>query len=340
VSGPLRFRLHEEDGTFGVFDSAGPQVFFAETRERALAEVARANRIVVQYPLTVSMRHLREMDAAWRRARGLPVPEEPAGMRIRVADPGGGTPDAPARGPAGPPAGTAAAQADVARALELARGAAARRSLEDRIATEARVLRTAVRFEREAEAVQRELTPELLRLRRALSGAWGKRAEAAEAALWRAAARQASTEEVLPALRAATDALHRSDTAPRTRDMRAGAEVADALERCAPLLVRAARVLESEAAHRVGPAPAVDLPPDVRLELFRDVCRASASGARSALAELRSLYRRSPDVSGLFRRMWTPLPAVEREAIRSAVPEMKAVLSEREGTATRSPRAR
>lgn len=79
-----RFTLYEDEGIFGVYDSAGPQVFFAETRERALKEVARANEIVALYPKTISMRHLREMDGAWRDARRLPRLPEPEGSRISV----------------------------------------------------------------------------------------------------------------------------------------------------------------------------------------------------------------------------------------------------------------
>jgi hypothetical protein len=83
-----RFTLYEHDGAFGVYDSVGPQLFFAETRERAVAEVERANKVAELYPQTISMRHLREMDDAWRDARGLPRLPEPEGRRITVPAPG------------------------------------------------------------------------------------------------------------------------------------------------------------------------------------------------------------------------------------------------------------
>lgn len=38
-----RFTLYEYEGIFGVLDSAGPQMFFVETRERAPEEVERAS---------------------------------------------------------------------------------------------------------------------------------------------------------------------------------------------------------------------------------------------------------------------------------------------------------
>lgn len=79
-----RFTLFEDEGIFGVYDTAGPEVFFAETRERALEEVERANEIVALYLNTISMRHLREMDGAWRDARGLPRLPEPEGPTISV----------------------------------------------------------------------------------------------------------------------------------------------------------------------------------------------------------------------------------------------------------------
>ena len=79
-----RFVLHEEDGLHGVYDRAGPQIYFSSYREEAVREVARANEIVRLHPNTISMRHLREMDAAWRRANGLPPLPEPEGRTIVV----------------------------------------------------------------------------------------------------------------------------------------------------------------------------------------------------------------------------------------------------------------
>lgn len=79
-----RFVLHEEDGLFGVFDRVGPQIFFADSRDQAVREVERANEIVRLHPTTISMRHLREMDAAWRRANGLPPLPEPEGRTVVV----------------------------------------------------------------------------------------------------------------------------------------------------------------------------------------------------------------------------------------------------------------
>jgi hypothetical protein len=83
-----RFRLYEDGDTFGVYDSAGPAVFFADTRERALAEVERANEIVAVYPNAISIGFLREMDGAWRDAHGLPWLPEPEGHKSSVHWPG------------------------------------------------------------------------------------------------------------------------------------------------------------------------------------------------------------------------------------------------------------
>jgi hypothetical protein len=69
---PPRFRLFEEDGVVGVYDSSRSHVFFAETRDGAEAAVKRANEIVARYPNIATVRSLRDMDAAWRHARGLP----------------------------------------------------------------------------------------------------------------------------------------------------------------------------------------------------------------------------------------------------------------------------
>jgi hypothetical protein len=66
----------EEDGRVYVWDCVGPQIFFAETRERAAAEVQRANAIVARYPNITTVRCLRDMDGVWRDAHGVPrLPE-------------------------------------------------------------------------------------------------------------------------------------------------------------------------------------------------------------------------------------------------------------------------
>lgn len=83
-----RFTLYDDGTAFGVRDRDG-QVFFAETRGRALAEVERANAIAALYPDVISMRHLREMDGEWRDARGLPRLPESEGRRIIVPAPEG-----------------------------------------------------------------------------------------------------------------------------------------------------------------------------------------------------------------------------------------------------------
>ncbi len=84
AAGPReRFSLYEEDGTFGVWDSVGPNVFFAETRERAEAEMQRANRLVARYPNIRVVRCLGDMDGEWRDARGLPRLAEEKGRPLR-----------------------------------------------------------------------------------------------------------------------------------------------------------------------------------------------------------------------------------------------------------------
>lgn len=71
-----RFRLHEDGGRIGVLDQIGPQLFFAATREQALAEAERASKIVARYPNIVTVRGLAAMDAKWQQEHALePVPE-------------------------------------------------------------------------------------------------------------------------------------------------------------------------------------------------------------------------------------------------------------------------
>jgi hypothetical protein len=91
-----RFTLYEEDGTFGVWDNVGPNVFFAETRERAEAELQRTNRLVARYPNIRIVRCLGDMDGEWRDARGLPrLPEEKGRPLRRRALPTQSEPSSP-----------------------------------------------------------------------------------------------------------------------------------------------------------------------------------------------------------------------------------------------------
>jgi hypothetical protein len=91
-----RFSLYEEDGTFAVWDTVGPNVFFAETRERAEAEMQRANRLVARYPNIRVVRCLGDMDGEWRDARGLPrLPEEKGRPLRRRALPTRSEPNSP-----------------------------------------------------------------------------------------------------------------------------------------------------------------------------------------------------------------------------------------------------
>jgi hypothetical protein len=91
-----RFSLYEEDGTFGVWDNVGPNVFFAETRERAKTDMQWANRLVARYPNIRVVRCLRDMDGEWRDARGLPrLPEEKGRPLRRRALPTRSEPSSP-----------------------------------------------------------------------------------------------------------------------------------------------------------------------------------------------------------------------------------------------------
>lgn len=72
-----RFSLHVDGETIGVWDSRGPQFFFADTRERAEAEMQRAEWLAARYPNIRAVRCLRDMDGECRDTRGLPrLPED------------------------------------------------------------------------------------------------------------------------------------------------------------------------------------------------------------------------------------------------------------------------
>jgi hypothetical protein len=82
-----RFSLYEEGEIIGVWDSRGPQFFFADTRERAEAELQRAEWLAARYPNIRAVRCLRDMDGEWRDARGLPRLPEEKGRAPRTVHP-------------------------------------------------------------------------------------------------------------------------------------------------------------------------------------------------------------------------------------------------------------
>jgi hypothetical protein len=92
-----RFSVYEDGGRFGVWDRVGPQIFFAETREQAVVEVERANKIVARYPNIVTVRGLAAMDAGYREEHGLET--IPAPGRSWVEMPSPGAPSSPAAAP-------------------------------------------------------------------------------------------------------------------------------------------------------------------------------------------------------------------------------------------------
>lgn len=92
-----RFSLYEDAVRSGVWDRVGPQIFFAETREQALAEVERASKIVARYPNIVTVRGLAAMDASYREKHGLET--IPAPGRSWVEMPSPGEPSSPAAAP-------------------------------------------------------------------------------------------------------------------------------------------------------------------------------------------------------------------------------------------------
>jgi hypothetical protein len=95
-----RFSVYEDGGRLGVWDRVGPQIFFAETREQALAEVERASKIVARYPNIVTMRGLAAMDASFREKHGLE--RLPAPGRSWVGLPSSDASSSPAAAPDSP----------------------------------------------------------------------------------------------------------------------------------------------------------------------------------------------------------------------------------------------
>lgn len=312
-----RFVLYEEDGTFGVFDRVGPQVFFAESRGRAELEVARANEIVAAYPDTVSMRHLRDMDAGWRAAHGVPVPAAPTGRTVSVPDP---RPRAVAVRPA--------AQEDgrIAELLDTVAKAAHRTELRERAAAALREARGISDVARGLQRAWREAHAPLARLRAGLRESVGPGAgRDVEARLRASLAEVRGEEDDLP--RRAAELLRREtpgDAASGAQRGRWSALAADAAH-----VARLDRALESAAA-RAGSAGIMPL-------------RGGARAVRQVLAQLRerraevrlefaaareefSSAAASLPSPRQLRRLWQSTPASTRDAVLQVAPEVPALL--------------
>jgi hypothetical protein len=323
---------------FGVFDAAGPQVFFAESRERALAEIERANEIVRRYPNTISMRHLRDMDTAWRVARGLPVLPEPAGRRILVP----AAPEFGARGvrdddpqvEQGAPLSTQKQEAavplrgPVAAFLAASAEASAGGGLRERAETALADLRRTAELAEELEHATAAADRPLARFRAALQPLYGSRATEAEAGFRRIALEEGIDRAV---------ALLRDDprsllSGPRPRLLPGGvharATAAEQAVACAPALRRLDQALADACAHVGLSGPAAADAVEVRrivLERLRDLQPAQRVVAEEALADYRRLGAQLTSTDRL-RGAWSALSPAEQEEVRLALPNVEAQL--------------
>ncbi|HEX8693658.1 MAG TPA: hypothetical protein VF746_14645 [Longimicrobium sp.] len=340
---------------FGVFDSVGPQVFFAESRERAEAEVARANEIVARFPNTISMRHLREMDAAWRAARGLPPLPEPEGRRIVVPAPvsgptrvaevpgGGGEVGADAGGPGAPPTdahspGTPAPEApeapepssSVSAVLDTAAQVAARETMRLRVESAEADLERTSQLADELSRAAAAADPPLVRFRAALRKLYGEHAHAAEDGFRRLVLEQGA-ERAVTTIREDPRALLPD---PRPREL-AGGTAARTLAAeqgvlCAPLLERLDRCLIAACDHAgvARPRDYADAAEHRRMVL--DHLRELAPTQRAVLEEARADYRRAAGLLAdpdRLRREWAGLTEPQRDAVRAAVPNLDRLLA-------------
>lgn len=338
-----RFSLYEDDGVFGVFDSFGPQVFFAESRDRAVSEVARANEIVARFPMTISMRHLREMDADWRAARGLPPLPEPQGRRVVVAvDPpasdrglGSGTPTAAPLLDRSPGTGRASSVPAPPQASAVASTLATAAEVAARLALRRRVQDARIDLDRTAQLVDElmraaaEADAPLARFRSALSTLYGEHAGAAEQAFRRLCIERGVDE----AVRALAEDPRSLLDEPRPRLLAGGPRAREAACEqatvCAPSLARLDRVVEAARRHAGVPTgPAADDPVSVRAALQAQL-RSLAPGQQGVLDEALAEFRRvAPSLAShaRLRREWEALRPAEQAAVRIALPNMDDLL--------------
>jgi hypothetical protein len=337
-----RFSLYEDEGVFGVFDSFGPQVFFAETRDRAVAEVARANEIVARFPMTISMGHLREMDGAWRAARGLPPLPEPQGRRVvvpvdppAVAESPPSTPGATPWPAASPGTGRAApvpaqaAASSVATTLATAAEVAARLELRRRVQDARLDLNRTVELTKEVARASAEANAPLARFRSSLATLYGEHAGAAEQAFRRSCIERGVEE----AVRALADDPRSLLAEPRPRLLAGGPRAREAAceqaRVCAPYLARLDRVVDAASRH-AGMPTGQEAQDSVGgrtglLARLRDLAPAQQRVLDEALSEFR---RVAPSLAGhtRLRREWGALRPAEQAAVRTALPNMDDLL--------------
>lgn len=321
-AGP-RFSLYEDEGVYGVFDGAGPQVFFAETRERAEDEVIRANEIVARFPKTLSIGHLREMDGAWRAARGLPRLPEPQGQRVIVDDWLRDRPPPPA--PPGPGGQTdVPGSAAVIAAVALAGQAAALREAEARVEQADTAAERTVQLSAALARATADAHEPLQRLRAALREVFGEHAPAAEAA-FRAASLFDGAERAVRMLREDPRALLPH---PRPHSLPAGVRVRESAAAhasgCAPTIARLDRVLQDARVHAGLPA-GTPLDPMAAVGRLRDLLRVHQRAAAEALARRRELAT-AGDTRSRLGSAWTALSPPEQASVRRAVPDVDGLL--------------
>lgn len=308
---------------YGAFDAAGPQVFFAETRERAEDEVIRANEIVARFPKTLSIGHLREMDGAWRAARGLPQLPEPQGQRVIVDD--WLRDRAPAPAPPGPRGGTEVPDsAALAAAVALADQAVALRQAEARVEQAENAAERTVQLSASLVRATADAHEPLQRLRAALREVFGEHAPVAEAA-FRAVSLRDGSERAVRMLREDPRALLPH---PRPHSLPAGVRVRESAaahaSNCAPMIARLDRVLQ-DAAIRAGLPADTRLDPMAAARRLRDLLPVHQRAAAEALDRRRGLDS-AGDTRSRLGSAWTALSPPEQASVRRAVPDVDALL--------------
>jgi hypothetical protein len=308
---------------YGVFDGVGPQVYFAETRERAEDEVIRANEIVARFPKTLSIGHLREMDGAWRAARGLPQLHEPQGQRVIVDD--WLRDRSPAPAPPAPRGGTEVpASAAVAAAIALAEQAAALREAEAAVERADTAAEHTVQLSASLARATADAHEPLQRLRAALREVFGEHAPAAEAG-FRAVSLHDGADRAARMLREDPRALLPH---PRPHSLPGGVRVRESAAAhasdCAPMIARLDRVLQDAAIHAGLPAD-THLDPMSAARRLRDLLPVHQRMAAEALDRRRGPHS-AADTRSRLRSAWTALTPPEHASVRRAVPDLDALL--------------
>lgn len=270
--------------------------------------MARANEIVRLHPSTLSMRHLREMDAEWRRMNGLPALPEPEGRTVIITrdEPQATVPDEPAVPPI------------VASVLEIADLVAERDALRSRVEQARDALQRTRALGRRVVRTWTAAETSIASMRTALRTLYGPRGTDAERDLRASLAK-------LPAESSAAEysavALRFVGSRPSAADASSSSNHANTVALCAPAIAAWDRVAEA-AAVATGEPRRPGMTDRAHHRVLLSSLATIRGEAERSLETARASYAAAAAGPGprSLRQRWRELRPADRQAVMEARP--------------------